>query len=209
MNERFEREARTISSLNHPHICTLHDVGHQDRTGFLVLEFLEGETLERRLHKGPVPAKQMLEYGVQISDALDRAHRQGIVHRDLKPGNIMLTKSGVKLMDFGLATLVQEGSPVATAVDEMTAENKKLTVEGTIVGTFQYMAPEQLEGAEIDARTDISRSNRAFLNTLRLEAQFRVAYTMNCAHSRAEHSCLPVPLSEQSQSFCWKTQVRC
>jgi serine/threonine protein kinase/Tol biopolymer transport system component len=155
LNERFEREARTISSLNHPHICTLHDVGHQDGTGFLVLEFLEGDTLERRLHKGPLPAKQVLEYGVQISDALDRAHRQGIVHRDLKPGNIMLTKSGVKLMDFGLAKLVQEGSPVAAALDEMTAEDKKLTEEGTIVGTFQYMAPEQLEGAEIDARTDI------------------------------------------------------
>src|SRR6266478_9019827 len=106
--QRFEREARAISSLNHPNICTLHDVGHQDGTDYLVMEYLEGETLADRLAKGPLPLEQTLRYGIEIADALDRAHRQGIVHRDLKPGNVMLTKSGVKLLDFGLARLAFE-----------------------------------------------------------------------------------------------------
>src|SRR5580700_6604295 len=100
--QRFEREARAISSLNHPHICTLYDVGHQDGTDYLVMEFLEGETLADRLRKGPLPAQQVLKYGIEIGQGLERAHRTGVVHRDLKPGNIMLTKSGAKLMDFGL-----------------------------------------------------------------------------------------------------------
>src|SRR5258708_5922009 len=101
--QRFEREARTISSLNHPHICVLHDVGNEEGTAYLVMEYVEGETLEARLAKGPLPLKQALECGVQICDALERAHRAGIVHRDLKPGNVMLTPSGAKLLDFGLA----------------------------------------------------------------------------------------------------------
>ena len=100
--ERFEREAKAVSSLNHPHICTLHDVGEQDGTHYLVMELVEGDTLAARLEKGRLPLDQALEYAIQIADALDKAHRQGIVHRDLKPGNIMLTKSGVKLLDFGL-----------------------------------------------------------------------------------------------------------
>jgi Tol biopolymer transport system component len=152
--QRFEREARAVSALNHPHICTLHDVGSQDGTEFLVMEYLEGETLAARLEKGPLRLEQVLNLGVEIADALDKAHRQGIIHRDLKPGNIMLTKGGTKLMDFGLAK--QSGpAPLAAALTEMTQEQSKLTGEGMIVGTFQYMAPEQLEGKEADARTDI------------------------------------------------------
>jgi serine/threonine protein kinase len=111
LRERFEREARTVASLNHPHICTLYDIGHQDGTDFLVMEYLEGETVAARLLKGPLPLDQMLQYAVEISDALDKAHRKGVTHRDLKPGNIMLTKSGTKLLDFGLAKLKQEVAP--------------------------------------------------------------------------------------------------
>ena len=105
LRERFEREARTIASLNHPHICTLHDIGHQDGVDFLVMEYVEGESLSKRLQKGPLPVEQVLQYAVEIADALDKAHRKGAIHRDIKPGNIMLTKSGAKLLDFGLAKL--------------------------------------------------------------------------------------------------------
>lgn len=152
--QRFEREARTISSLSHPNICALHDVGHQDGIDYLVMEFLEGETLANRLTRGALSRERALQYGIQISDALDKAHKQGIVHRDLKPGNIMLTKSGAKLLDFGLAKLnfVPESAPAVSALE---TEQKDLTKEGTIVGTIQYMAPEQLEGKSIDVRTDI------------------------------------------------------
>ena len=152
--QRFEREARSISTLSHPHICTLHDIGHQDGVDYLVLEYLEGETLERKLEKGSLPTQEVLKCAIDLADALDKAHRQGIIHRDIKPGNIMLTKSGVKLMDFGLAKLTYEPVPVADALTDMTSD-KKLTTEGTILGTFQYMAPEQLDGREADARTDI------------------------------------------------------
>jgi serine/threonine protein kinase len=143
---RFEREAKAISALTHPHICTLYDVGEN----YLVMELLEGESLADRLVKGPLPIGDVLRYGEQIAKALDTAHRAGIVHRDLKPGNIMLTKSGAKLLDFGLAK-----SGVFTAPAESATAQKPLTAEGTIVGTFQYMSPEQLEGAESDPRSDI------------------------------------------------------
>jgi eukaryotic-like serine/threonine-protein kinase len=156
LRERFEREARTIASLNHPHICTLHDVGHQDGTDFLVMEYLEGETLSERLRRGLLPIEQTLQYAIEIADALDKAHRKGITHRDLKPGNIMLTKTGAKLLDFGLAKLRQEATPAASLSQLATATAKEaITAEGTILGTLQYMAPEQLEGKEADARTDI------------------------------------------------------
>ena len=118
LRERFEREAKTIASLNHPHICTLHDIGHQDGIDFLVMEYLEGETLAQRLLKGALPMEQVLQYAIEIADALDKAHRKGITHRDLKPGNIMLTKSGPKLLDFGLAKLKQEAVP-ATPVSQL------------------------------------------------------------------------------------------
>src|SRR6202163_97491 len=154
LRERFEREARTIASVNHPHICTLYDIGHQDGTDYLVMEYLEGETLEQRLRKGPVPLEQVLQYAIEIADALDKAHRKGVTHRDLKPGNIMLTKSGTKLLDFGLAKLTQEVSPV-TPESQLATMRGSITGEGTILGTLQYMAPEQVEAKEVDARTDI------------------------------------------------------
>ena len=154
LKQRFEREARAASSLNHPNICTLHDIGHQEGTDFLVLEYLEGETLATRLERGPQPRDESLRIAAQIADALDKAHRQGLIHRDLKPGNIMLTRNGAKLLDFGLAksTSVAGAAAPMTAAPTMTSP---LTAEGAIVGTFQYMAPEQLEGAEATARSDI------------------------------------------------------
>src|SRR5437870_8019253 len=154
LRQRLEREARAVSKLSHPHICTLHDIGHQDGVDFLVMELVEGETLEHRLIKGPLPPEHTLRYAAQIADALAKAHKLGITHRDLKPANVMLTKSGAKLMDFGLAKELGP-APLAAALTEMTMEQAKLTSAGMIVGTFQYMAPEQLEGKEADARTDI------------------------------------------------------
>ena len=154
VRQRFEREAKTISQLSHPHICALYDVGNQDGVEYLVMEYLEGETLAERLVKGPLPTEQTLRYGIEMADALDKAHRQGIVHRDLKPGNVMLTRSGVKLLDFGLAKAVHPASSVS-AMTSIPTEGPALTAEGTILGTFQYMAPEQLEGREADARSDI------------------------------------------------------
>ena len=155
LRERFEREARTIASLNHPHICTLFDIGQQDGVDYLVMEYLEGETLAQRLLKGPLPLEQVLQFAIEISDALDKAHRKGVTHRDLKPGNIMLTKSGTKLLDFGLAKLKQEVAPANAQFSQLPTANDPLTAQGTIVGTLQYMAPEQLEGKDVDARTDI------------------------------------------------------
>ncbi len=147
--ERFEREARAVAALNHPHICTLYDVGTQDGVNFLVMEFLEGETLAARLSNGPVPLPQALEYAAQIASALDRAHRAGIVHRDLKPGNVMLTPGGAKLLDFGVAKLS------ANVVSAGTTPPSELTGPGAILGTAQYMAPEQVEGNDADARSDL------------------------------------------------------
>jgi len=151
---RFETEARAISSLHHPHICTLFDVGEQDGIAFFVMEYLEGETLDDRLTRGPLPAREMLAYASQIADALDHAHREHFVHRDLKPSNVMLTPSGAKLLDFGLVRRAVV-EPVAPMTSTLSFDQRKLTAEGTILGTFQYMAPEQLEGKEADARTDI------------------------------------------------------
>ena len=157
--QRFEREARTISSLNHPNICTLYDIGHQDGIDFLVMEYLEGETLAERLRKGALPLDQVLKYGVEICEGLEKAHRSGVVHRDLKPGNIMLTKTGAKLMDFGLAkasAITTSGSSSSLTVTLSTpVASHPLTAQGAVVGTFQYMSPEQVEGKEADARSDI------------------------------------------------------
>jgi len=159
IRQRFEREAKTISQFSHPHICALYDVGREGDVEYLVMEFLEGESLADRLGKGPLPTEQILRYGIEIADALDKAHRQGIVHRDLKPGNIMITKSGVKLLDFGLAKpLATAGARPVSGASVMATEaqvSQPLTERGTILGTFQYMAPEQLEGAEADSRSDI------------------------------------------------------
>jgi len=152
--QRLEREAKAISQLSHPHICTLHDIGHEDGVDFLVMEFIDGESLASRLSSGPLPMDDVLRYAVQMADALATAHKQGIVHRDLKPGNVMLTKSGVKLLDFGLAKVVEPAS-AATAMTQLPTLTTPLTEAGSIVGTFQYMAPEQLEGQPADARSDI------------------------------------------------------
>ena len=152
LRERFIREARTIASLNHPHICTLHDIGHQDNSDFLVMEYLEGETLAQRLERGPLPLDEVLRYASEIADGLDKAHSKGVTHRDLKPGNIMLTSTGSKLLDFGLAKLRRDAGALALlsglAIDT-------LSTPGTVLGTLSYMAPEQLEGREVDARSDI------------------------------------------------------
>jgi serine/threonine protein kinase/Tol biopolymer transport system component len=154
---RFEREARAISSLNHPHICSVYDIGHQDGRDYLVMEYIEGETLSQRLARGPLPTEQLLRYGIEIAESLEKAHRQGIIHRDLKPSNIMITKSGAKLLDFGLAKS-RHGSiwdQAKSKVSQLPTAERPLTAEGTLVGTLEYMAPEQLEGKEADARTDI------------------------------------------------------
>ena len=180
LRQRFEREAKTISGLNHPHICTLYDIGRAPRSGvgrggptseaasrgagvpasdeagvdYLVMEYLEGETLAARLAKGPLPTDQVLRYSTEIADALDKAHRKGITHRDLKPGNIMVTKAGTKLLDFGLAKL-RDPKTTGLSVSQRPTQSASLTGEGKILGTLQYMAPEQLEGKDADARTDI------------------------------------------------------
>ena len=154
LRERFEREARAISSLNHPHICTLYDVGCEDGVDFLVMEYLEGETLADRLQRGALRLDEALRYAIQIADALDNAHRHGIVHRDLKPGNIMLTEAGAILLDFGLASL-RQGYGEQASLSSVSTRVKPLTEKGAILGTFQYMAPEQLEGLEADSRTDV------------------------------------------------------
>jgi len=152
--QRFEREAKVISSLTHPNICTLHDIGQQDGVDFIVMEYLEGESLAERLEKGPLPAQQVLQYGTQIASALDKAHRGGVTHRDLKPGNIILTKSGAKLLDFGLAKAEPTRGMAATLTDA-TPRPAPMTLQGAVIGTVPYMSPEQLDGKEVDARSDI------------------------------------------------------
>jgi serine/threonine protein kinase/sugar lactone lactonase YvrE len=166
LRQRLEREAKAISSLNHPNICILHDVGSQDGVDYLVMEHLQGETLADRLHRAPIPLPEALRFAIEIADALDKAHASGVVHRDLKPANVMLTKNGAKLMDFGLAKPAPGMSATAAAgpstpttptmtVAAFAAAASNLTEKGTVVGTFQYLAPEVLQGAEANARADI------------------------------------------------------
>src|SRR5579862_7229692 len=161
LRARFEREAKAISGLQHPNICVLYDVGRQDGVDFLVMEYLEGETLAVRLSRKPMMPDETLRIGIEVADALEKAHRNGIVHRDLKPGNVMLTKGGAKLMDFGLAKLqavvagAPSGTPAFSAVATLPNMASPITVAGTIVGTVQYMSPEQIQGKEADARSDI------------------------------------------------------
>ncbi|MEO7867001.1 MAG: protein kinase, partial [Candidatus Eisenbacteria bacterium] len=155
LRARFEREARTLSLVNHPSICTLHDVGRDSGIDYLVMELIDGETLAHRLQQGPLPIDRLLTLAEQITAALTEAHRAGLVHRDLKPANLMLTDSGVKLLDFGLARPAQPAEGAATADSQAPTMHQPLTSTGAIVGTFQYMAPEQLEGREADARTDL------------------------------------------------------
>ena len=156
--ERFQREARAISQLSHANICQLYDLGEQDGIHFIVMEFLEGETLGARLAKGRLPMELVLRYGAEVAEGLEQAHRMGVVHRDLKPGNIMITRTGAKLLDFGLAKTAQPVMPQSSGLSAtMTSPNysQPLTAEGTVMGTYQYMSPEQIEGREADARSDI------------------------------------------------------
>jgi Tol biopolymer transport system component len=190
--QRFEREAKTISSLNHPHICVLHDIGHEDGIDYLVMECVEGETLAKRLEKGPLPVEQVLKFGTQIADALDKAHRGGVVHRDLKPGNIMLTSSGAKLLDFGLA---KPPAPLVSGVTLTAAATQPtpVTQEGTIVGTFQYMSPEQIEGKELDGRSDIFSLGAVLYEMVTGRRAFEGKSQLSVASAILEKE--PVPIS--------------
>ncbi len=153
LKARFAREARIIAGLRHPHICTLHDIGEEHGTAYLVMEYLDGETLADRLRRGPMDVQEVVQRGIEVAQALDTAHRADIVHRDLKPANIMLTRGGVKLLDFGVARL--RAPAVVAGGMRTTAGDTPLTGRGVIIGTPQYMAPEQLEGHEADARSDL------------------------------------------------------
>ena len=163
LKARFDREAKVISQLQHPNICVLHDIGSENGTDFLVMEFLEGESLNEKLKRGPLPTDELLKISIQLADALEKAHRAGIIHRDLKPGNVMLTKSGAKLLDFGLAKPMGSSGPasantsasVFAAARTVTSPGSPLSSVGTIIGTVQYMAPEQIQGLEADVRSDI------------------------------------------------------
>jgi serine/threonine-protein kinase len=163
LKARFEREAKVISQLQHPNICVLHDIGSENGTDFLVMEFLEGESLSEKLKRGPLPTDELLKIAIEVADALEKAHRAGIIHRDLKPGNVMLTKSGAKLLDFGLAKAMNSGvtpagnssASVFAAAVTMSSPVSPLSSAGAILGTVQYMAPEQIQGLEADARSDI------------------------------------------------------
>ena len=190
--QRFEREAKTISSLNHPHICVLHDVGSQDGISYLVMECVEGETLAKRLEKGPLPLEQVLKYGAQIADALDKAHRSGVIHRDLKPGNIMLTSTGAKLLDFGLAKPAAALTSVATLTAAVT-QSSPMTEQGAIVGTFQYMSPEQVEGKELDGRSDIFSLGAVLYEMLTGQRAFQGKSQLSVASAILERE--PAPIS--------------
>jgi serine/threonine protein kinase len=182
---RFEREAKTISALNHPHICTLHDIGSENGLDYLVMEYCEGQTLAERLERGPLAVEQVLQYGVEIADALSRAHRAGVIHRDLKPSNIMLTKSGLKLLDFGLAK--QQG--VTTDASDTTS------LQGTIVGTIQYLSPEVLNGQEADARSDIFALGLVLYEMLSGKKAFPGTSKASVMASILEHEPPPVDTS--------------
>src|SRR5713226_1191894 len=190
--QRFEREAKTISSLNHPNICTLHDIGHQDGMDYLVMECVEGETLAKRLEKGALQLEQALKFGAQIADALDKAHRSGVIHRDLKPGNIMLTPTGAKLLDFGLAKPAAPLTSAATLTAAVT-QDSPVTEQGTIVGTFQYMSPEQVEGKELDGRSDIFSLGAVLYEMLTGKRAFEGKSQLSVASAILEKE--PAPIS--------------
>ena len=224
LRQRFDREARAISSLQHPNICTLFDVGHQDGTDFLVMELLEGETLAERLQKGPVPIPQALRIAVDVADALEKAHRQGIVHRDLKPGNIMVSKAGTKLMDFGLAkpagTMAASASasggavtpttPTSPTIAALAAPTSPITGRGMVVGTFQYIAPEVLQGGEANPRSDIFSFGAVLYEMLTGQRAFEGKSQLSVASAILEKEPAPVssiqpmtpPALEQVVKIC-------
>ncbi|HYL14357.1 MAG TPA: protein kinase [Terriglobales bacterium] len=185
---RFEREAKAVSALNHPNICSLFDVGSQDGIDFLVMECIEGETLAQRLAKGALPIEQVLKIGTEIADALDKAHRCGVVHRDLKPGNIMVTKTGAKLLDFGLAK-----TAVSPAISVTLSGSSPVTEQGTLVGTFHYMSPEQVEGKELDGRSDIFSFGAVLYEMLTGQRAFQGKSQLSVASAILEKE--PAPIS--------------
>jgi len=203
--QRFEREAKTISSLNHPHICVLHDVGSQDGIAYLVMECVEGETLATCLEKGSLPLEQVLKFGMQIADALDKAHRSGVVHRDLKPGNIMLTSTGAKLLDFGLAKPVAALSNVATLTAAVT-QSTPMTEQGSIIGTYQYMSPEQIEGKDLDGRSDIFSLGAVLYEMVTGQRAFQGKSQLSVASAILEKDPTPIstvkPLTPLSLGSC-------
>ena len=208
--QRFEREAKTISSLNHPHICVLYDVGSQDGIDYLVMECVEGETLAKRLEKGALPLEQVLKYGAQIADALDKAHRSGVVHRDLKPGNIMLTPTGAKLLDFGLAKPSVPLASGATLTAAVT-QSSPMTEQGAIVGTFQYMSPEQVEGKELDGRSDIFSLGALLYEMLTGQRAFQGKSQMSVASAILEKEPSPIaslkPMTPPALDRCIKRSL--
>ena len=206
LKARFEREARVISQLNHPNICTLHDIGHEHGTDFIVMELIDGESLAERLRKGPLPLNQIVRIGSEIADALDKAHRAGIAHRDLKPGNIMLTRSGAKLLDFGLAKplgiAAKAGSAplLSAALTSPNPQASPLTSAGTLIGTVQYMAPEQIEGKEADARTDIFALGAVLYEMATGARAFDGKTQISVASAILEKDPPPIPASQSDAS---------
>ena len=190
---RFEREAKTISGLNHPNICVLHDVGSQDGVDYLVMELVDGETLADRLAKASIPVEHVLKIGREIAEALDKAHRCGIIHRDLKPGNIMLTRAGAKLMDFGLARPAVKEASLAT-LTTASPTNSPVTQQGMIVGTFQYMSPEQVEGKDLDGRSDIFSLGAVLYEMLTGKKAFEGKSQLSVASAILEKE--PAPINE-------------
>jgi len=186
LRARFEQEAKTISALNHPHICTLHDVGRENEVDYLVMEYCEGQNLADRLERGALPLDQVMQYGIEVADALSRAHRAGIIHRDLKPSNIMITKSGVKLLDFGLAKMHIE-SPAADSTAQLVSD------EGRILGTIQYMAPEVLTGQDADARSDIFALGLVLYEMLTGKPAFSGTSKASVMAAILEHAAEPLP----------------
>jgi serine/threonine protein kinase/Tol biopolymer transport system component len=195
LRQRQEREARAVSSLSHPNICALFDIGFENGTSYLVMEYIEGQNLADRLAKGPLESAELLRYAIQIADALDHAHRKGVLHRDLKPANIMLTKTGAKLLDFGLAKFE---APVQTDIDATVAMTSALTEKGMLLGTFQYMAPEQLEGKPVDARTDIFAFGAMMYEMGTAKRAFEGASRMSVMTAIMERD--PAPLSSMQTS---------
>jgi len=189
--QRFEREAKIISRLNHPHICVLHDIGSQDGIDYLVMECVEGESLAKRLEKGSLPLDQVFKYGAQIADALDKAHRSGVVHRDLKPGNIMITPTGAKLLDFGLAKPAAPASGMTLTA--AATQTTPVTQGGMLVGTFQYMSPEQIEGKELDGRSDVFSLGAALYEMLTGQRAFPGKSQLSVASAILEKE--PAPIS--------------
>lgn len=197
---RFEREAKTVSALNHPNICSLFDVGSQNGIDFLVMECIEGESLAQRIARGALPVEQVLKIGAEIADGLDKAHHSGVVHRDLKPANIMLTKSGAKLLDFGLAKPAIKPASGVTLTN--AAASSPVTEQGTIVGTFQYMSPEQVEGKEIDGRSDIFTLGAVLYEALTGQRAFEGKSQLSVASAILEKEPAPItsikPLTPRS-----------